>query len=443
MPHTVIMPKLGQTVEESTILKWHKKVGDKVSKGDVLFEIETDKAVLDVESFVEGTLLKITVNEGETVPVLVPVAFIGQPGETLPDLPSVPTVTPASPREAAISIPRSDIPIRPYTVTPAAPQSVPVLAGLPAKRKISPRARQLARESAISCEQISGTGPGGRITEKDVLRYLDAKKYNELKITPAAKALAVKEGIDLLGVEPDEPGKIAVGDIERAVAEKPKAMSKMRQVIAQRLSRSFSTAPHFYVTVAVDMTDLREFRKKLLKESKPYSVTDFILKACAIALKEFPAVNSVADGKTVKWHSRVHLGLAVEVKEGLVVPIIRNADTISLAELHENVTSLVAKARDGKLSPAEMTGSTFTISNMGMLKVENFTAIINPGESAILAVASIIPTPVVIKENLVIREIMKITLSSDHRMVDGAMAARFLNRIKDMLEDPETWKNMI
>jgi len=443
------MPKLGQTVEESKILKWHKKAGDTVKKGDVLFEIETDKAVLDVESFFEGVLLKIVVNEGETVPVTVPVAFVGQPGEAIPDIPPVPKATQHAdtPAPVTTSVPHPVASSRPSvaptpTVLQPAPAQTP---GKPARKTISPRARQLAKDCAINHEKINGTGPEGRITEKDVQNYLAVKKYHELKITPAAKALAVREEIDLLEVECGEPGHLAVEDVERAAAEKPKEMSKMRQIIAQRLTRSFTSTPHFYVTVSVDLSKLLELRKQLKKEGKPYSITDFILKSCALALKEFPALNSAihGDGKSVKWHSNVHLGLAVDIKEGLVVPVIRNADRISLLELHEQTKALAAKARDGKLTPAEMSGGTFTISNMGMLNVENFTAIINPGESAILAVSSIIPTPVAVKGQIVARDIMKITVSSDHRLVDGACAARFVNRIKDLLEDTAKWTSMI
>jgi len=438
------MPKLGQTVEESTILKWHKQAGDQVKKGEVLFEIETDKAVLEVESFVDGTLLKIFIRAGESVPVMTPVAFIGQPGDPIPEAPVVVHEPAREAKPDAVSIPHPDIPPRPHVATaPVAPQPVPAPPQTD-RKLISPRARQAAKEHAISYEPIAGTGPGGRITEKDVLKYLEARKYNELRITPAAKALAIKEGIDVLSVEVNDPdGKISTEDIERKIAEKPKEMTKIRQIIAQRLTKSFSSTPHFYVTIAIDMTDLLDFRKKLKRENKPYSVTDFILKASAIALTEFQAVNSTTDGKSVRWHAGVHLGLAVDVKEGLVVPVIRNADTISFSELHEQVIALVAKARDGKLKPGEMTGSTFTISNMGMLNVENFTAIINPGESAILAIASIFETPAAIKGEIKIRSIMKATVSSDHRIVDGAMAARFINRIKNLLEDTNKWTNMI
>ena len=446
MAHTVIMPKLGQTVEESTVLKWHKRSGDPVKKGEILFEIETDKAVLEVESFVDGTLLKIIVQEGETVPVTTPVAFIGQPGEPIPEIPAVVREPPKESKPTALPIlpiPLSVTP--PHQPSPGSPTPPPAAPILPPSRKlISPRARQLAKERAISHEPITGTGPAGRVTEKDVLIYLEAKKYNELRITPAAKALAIKEEIDILSVETEEKDRrISIEDIEQKIAEKPKEMSKIRQIIAQRLTKSFTSTPHFYVTAAIDMTDLLDFRKKLKKENKHYSVTDFILKASAKALKEFPALNSTTDGKSVRWHSRIHLGLAVEVKEGLVVPVIRNADSISFLELHEQVIALVAKARDGKLKPGEMTGSTFTVSNMGMLNIDNFTAIINPGESAILAIAGIFATPTVVKNEIKIRSIMKVTVSSDHRIVDGACAARFVNRIKDTLEDVKTWENMI
>ena len=219
--------------------------------------------------------------------------------------------------------------------------------------------------------------------------YLDAKGYDQLRISPAAKQLAAKEKLDLLAIQgTGESGRISVADVERALAEKPKPMSKMRQIIAQRLTQSVVTAPHFFVTVEVDMTDLVEFRAQLKEKGAPYTVTDFISQAVVLTLKEFPEVNSSTDGKTTRWHSHVHLGLAVSLEQGLVVPVIRNADELTMAELNARSKELADKARAGKLTPDEMTGSTFTISNMGMLDVENFTAIINPGESAILAVSS-------------------------------------------------------
>jgi pyruvate dehydrogenase E2 component (dihydrolipoamide acetyltransferase) len=436
MVQIVSMPKLGQTVEESTVVKWHKQPGDQVAKGEIIFEIETDKAVLEIESFFEGTLLKIIVPEGATVPVTAPVAFIGTPGEPLPELPPLPAKP--KPEEAAV-------PAGPVAAAPVQSAAIPAAsAAPPASRKkiISPRARRLLKKHPVNPDPIPGTGPGGRITEKDVLGYLAASGYSRLRLTPAAKALALKEGIDVLSLEP-AADRITLETIKEAAAEKPREMSKIRQIIARRLTQSFTSVPHFYVSVSADVTELVNFRKELKKAGKPYSITDFILKSSALALVQFPEVNSTTDGRTVRWHRRVHLGLAVAVKEGLVVPVIRNADTISLDALHAQCLSLAQKARDGKLLPDEMTGSTFTISNMGMLDVDDFTAIINPGESAILAVASIRETPVVRKGQIVIRALMGLTLSADHRLVDGALAAQFINQVKSQLEDLPLWKNMI
>jgi pyruvate dehydrogenase E2 component (dihydrolipoamide acetyltransferase) len=220
-------------------------------------------------------------------------------------------------------------------------------------------------------------------------------------------------------------------------------MSRMRQVIAQRLTQSVLTAPHFYVTVEADMTDLLALRKEINEGSVKYSVTDFILKAVILALVELPVVNSTTDGKTIRWHAVVHLGLATSLDDGLVVPVIHDAETLTMQELHQAAEALAARAREGKLRPDEMTGSTFTVSNMGMLNVENFTAIINPGESAILAVSSTVQRPVVRDGTVVVRAVMKMTLSSDHRIIDGATAVRFINAIRSKLEDMELWKSLM
>jgi pyruvate dehydrogenase E2 component (dihydrolipoamide acetyltransferase) len=310
--------------------------------------------------------------------------------------------------------------------------------------RISPRAAALARDSVIDPAGIKGSGPGGRVVEKDVKAYLDAKGYHRLRVSPAAKRLAAKEKLDLLAIQGTGPaGRIDIADVERAVAEKPKPMSQMRQIIGQRLTQSVVTAPHFYVTAEVDMTDLIGFRARLKERGAPYTVTDFISLAVVLALKEFPDVNSSTDGKTVRWNGRVHLGIAVSLEQGLVVPVIRNADELTIAELNARSRELTEKARAGKLAPDEMTGGTFTISNMGMLDVENFTAIINPGESAILAVSSVLKKPVVRDDEVVVRSVMKMTLSSDHRLIDGAMAARFINALKKKIEDVELWKRLV
>jgi len=473
MVRPITMPKLGQTEEVGTLVRWRKRVGDTVAKGDILFEIETDKAVLEAESFFEGTLLKIVVQEGTTVPINTTVGFVGDPGEAIPETaqpapeprraeaPSVSIEAPRPPApslarglpEARVERPVSQVrhvgAVRAPSPEGFGPQGEPPLHPAPAVIaapevfRISPRAAKLARESAINPSPIVGTGPYGRIVERDVKNYLESKGYYQLRIAPAAKRLAAKENIDILSLSAEiGPGRITVALIERAIAEKPQPMSRMRQVIAARLTESFNTTPHFYVTVAVDMTELVNFRSELNAQGVSYTLTDFILKAVALSLVEFPIVNSSTDGKNVRWHSKVHLGLAVNFEQGLVVPVIRDADALSLAELHDRASELVAKARAGKLTPDEMGGSTFTISNMGMLDIENFTAIINPGESAILAVSSTLKQPAVKDGQIVVRDIMKMTLSSDHRIIDGAAAARFANAIKQKLEEISLWKRL-
>jgi pyruvate dehydrogenase E2 component (dihydrolipoamide acetyltransferase) len=459
MVRPITMPKLGQSEEVGTLVRWRKKVGDTVARGDILFEIETDKAVLEVESFFEGTLLKTVVQEGTTVPINSTVGFVGDPGEAIPEAtapapearkPEPPSVSKEAPRPPAPSPargmlePRFERPVAPgelrvvERVTPT-----PSVMAAPEVFRISPRAAKLARESAINPSPIVGTGPYGRIVERDVKNYLESKGYYQLRITPAAKRLAAKENIDILTLDgKNAPGRITVAVVERAIAEKPQPMSRMRQVIAARLTESFTTTPHFFVTVAVDMTELVNFRSELKAQGASYTVTDFIVKAVALSLVEFPIVNSTTDGKNVRWHSKVHLGLAVNLEQGLVVPVLRDAGDLSLAELHDCASELVAKARAGKLTPDEMGGSTFTVSNMGMLDIENFTAIINPGESAILAVSSTLEQPVVKDGQIVVRDIMKMTLSSDHRIIDGATAARFANAIKQKLEEISLWKRL-
>jgi pyruvate dehydrogenase E2 component (dihydrolipoamide acetyltransferase) len=219
-------------------------------------------------------------------------------------------------------------------------------------------------------------------------------------------------------------------------------MTRMRQIIAQRLTESYTHAPHFFVTVSADVTDVETLRAGLKAQGASYTLTDFILKAAAMALEQFPVVNSTSDGESIRWHSNIDLGLAVALEQGLVVPVIRRANELTLAEIHARAQELTAKARAGQLTPAEMTGSTFTISNLGMMDVENFTAIINPGESAILAVSSGAKQPVVRNDQVVVRSMMKMTLSSDHRLIDGAMAARFLNSIRKTLEEISLWQRL-
>jgi pyruvate dehydrogenase E2 component (dihydrolipoamide acetyltransferase) len=437
MVQPVVMPKPGQMTESCTVIRWLKKEGEGVQKGELLFEIETDKAALEVESFASGTLLKILVGEGQAAPVQAVVGYIGEPGEAIPSAPPVPSenqsgwfsATPAPLPPAPAPPARSENQSGWFSATPA-----------PAAFKISPRAARLAKASAIDPTPIRGSGPGGRVVEKDVKAYLESRGYAGLRATPAAKELAVREGIDLLALGVGDR-RITVEDVRRAIEERPRPMSRMRQVIAQRMVESVTTAPHFFVTVSADMTALSEWRAELKAGGASLSYNDFILKAAALALRELPEANSSTDGRTVRRHGRIHLGLAVNIEGGLVVAVLRDADGLSLAEIHEKAADLAERARRGKLGPDETTGSTFTVSNLGMLDVENFTAIINPGESAILAVGSILPAPVVRDGRVAVRSMMKMTLSADHRILDGASAARFLNALKARLEDIEAWKS--
>ena len=450
MATPIIMPKFGQMTEESAIVEWLKQEGDKVAKGDILFTVETDKSVMEVESFEEGTLLKIVVKPGVNVPVQSTVGFLGKPGEAIPAT-AAPAPAPAAPQPAATAAPSPAaqtgraVPSAPRTLATAAPAATaPVVSApapsAPALFRISPRAAALAKQCVIDPKPIKGSGPEGRIVERDVKQYLESRGYNQLRVSPAAKELALKEGLDLLAIPPGEGGRIAVADVQRAIAEKPKPMNKMRQIIAQRLTQSIVTQPHFYCTVSVDMTDLIAYRNQLKAAGAPYTITDFISQAVVLCLQEFPVVNSSTDGRTTRWHSQVNLGLAVSIEGGLVVPVIRDAGQLTLMEICTTAKQLADKARAGKLTPDEMTGGTFTISNMGMLNVENFHAIINTGEGAILAVASTMKQPVVRDDKIVIRQIMKMTLSVDHRLIDGALGAQFVNAVKAKLENVELWK---
>ena len=457
MATPIIMPKFGQMTEESAIVEWLKKEGDKIAKGDILFTVETDKSVMEVESFEAGTLLKIVVPPHVNVPVQSTVGFLGNPGEAIPAV-AAPAPAPAAPKPAAAAAPgsRQRRPLarldrkksdtrraggrRSVAPAPVAPLPAPAA---PSLFRISPRAAALAKHSVIDATRIKGTGPEGRVVEKDVRNYLQQHGYDKLRISPAAKELAAREKLDVLTIQAtDDSGRISVADVQRALAEKPKPMSKMRQVIAQRLTQSFRDTPHFYLTISVDMTELIAYRNQLKAAGAPYTVTDFIAEAVVLTLQEFPAVNSSTDGKTTRWSSHVNLGIAVSLEQGLVVPVIRAAEHLPLIELCQQSKALVEKARAGKATPDELSGGTFTISNMGMMDVESFAPIINPGESAILGVASTKPQPVVRDGKIVVRQMMKLTLSCDHRIVDGALGAKFTNAIKQKLEDLELWKRL-
>jgi len=453
MAKEVILPKLGQTMEEGTVVKWLKKEGDSVKKGDILLEIQTDKAVLEVESFAEGTLLKALAKEGDVVPVLQVIGYVGKTGEKLPETKAAPkaetpkTEAPPKPvaveKKAAPAVVAAPAPVISSVPTPA---PMPVPAAAPAvssgRLLISPRARKLVNESVINPRKISGSGPEGRIVEKDVLAYLEQAGYYDLKITPTAKILAREHNIDITEIKGSGPGgRVGKADVLKAQREKPKTLSQMRGIIARRMSQSALNVPHFFSTAVVDMTPIVELRTRL-KKSDPdlkISFNDFVVSAVAQPLREFPLVNSVCFGDTYTTHEEINVGVAVSLDDGLIVPVIRNADRKKLSQIGQEGRELAEKARSKKLTPEEYTGGTFTVSNMGMLGVESFTAIINPGEGAILAVGAIQPTPMAVNGDIKVRSIMKMTLSSDHRIIDGATAASFMAVLKEKLET-SNWK---
>jgi len=416
MPHAVRMPKPGQMTEECVLSLWLKGEGDAVAKGDVLFEIETDKSTMEVESFHDGVLLRRLVAEGETVPVNAICAWIGAPGAEVPDEAEPETTPPdqvdPTPVEAsavavavAVAAP-APAPAPGARTTPPPPLPVAPASAIPSHERlaISPRASRLAAEAGLDPRSIRGTGPDGRIVERDVAAAI---------ALPAAST--------------------HWGDVDDAA---PRPLSRIRQVIAERLTLSATTIPAFNVTVAADVTRLLALRDELRDRGTRLTVTDFVLAAAAQTLAELPDVNSRTDGRSVWVRRGVHLGVAVALPTGLVVADIHDADRLGLLELHDRAAERIAAARAGTLAVDDMTGSTFTVSNLGMFGVDAFSAIINPGESAILAVAGAIPTAVAVGDGIAVRTIMKLTLSADHRLVDGELGARFLNAIRRRLEDP-------
>ncbi|MCJ7711347.1 MAG: 2-oxo acid dehydrogenase subunit E2, partial [Chloroflexi bacterium] len=398
---------------------WRKREGDHVARGDVLFEIETDKSAMEVEAFDEGVLLRIVAQEGATVPVNQVCAWVGQEGEAIPETPE----PPAAAAQAAAAPAVTTAPVPAVATAPAAavaPMAAPAPApGEGSRLRISPRASRAAADAGIDPRTITGTGPEGRITEKDV--------------TAAVAARAAAAPVPAPAISP----AVAPADGE----EEPRPLSRMRRVIADRLTASWTTIPHFTVTVAVDVTRLLALRAELKAAGTNLTVTDFVLSATAQTLAEFPAVNSRTDGVSSWARRRVHLGVAVSLPGGLVVPVIRDADRLTLGEIHDRAADLAVGARSGTLPVDDLTGSTFTVSNLGMFAVDEFSAIINPGEAAILAVASATPTVVAMGDGMAIRSIMKLTLSADHRQVDGELAARFLGALRRRLEDTAAYRS--
>jgi pyruvate dehydrogenase E2 component (dihydrolipoamide acetyltransferase) len=435
MAEIVRMPKLSDTMTEGVVAAWHKKVGDPVKSGEVLAEIETDKATMEFESFTDGVLLHIGVEKGKTAAVDSVLAVLGKAGEDITALlageaAAAPKAEAAPKKEepkgqeqgqaATVAAAPAPAPApAPEKAKPAASGSVPapkplfgggasVATSAPATNgrvKASPLAKQLAEEKGIDIGRVVGSGPEGRVTKQDVENF---------------------------------SGGGAVYGAPQIEKYEEVPVSQMRKTIAKRLSESLFTAPHFYLTLELDMERAMSVRESINKQVAPEKVSfnDLVIKACAVALKQHPKVNSSWLGDRIRYNEHVHIGVAVAVEEGLLVPVVRFADGKALRTIGNEVRDLAKRAKDKKLQPADWEGNTFTISNLGMFGIDEFTAIINPPDACILAVGGIMEKPVVKNGTIVVGHTMKVTLSCDHRVVDGATGAAFLNTLKSLLEEP-------
>ncbi|HHY91498.1 MAG TPA: 2-oxo acid dehydrogenase subunit E2 [Clostridiales bacterium] len=465
MAEVVIMPKLGFNMDVGKLVKWYKSEGDKIKKGEPFFAIETDKTNIDIEATCDGVVKKLLIQEGDSVAVTTPIAIIGEENEDVEEL-----------IQKELSVAAGDLdekrngPIQEKeekkTETVQQP-SVNRLQGTD-RIKITPRARRIAKENNLDIERlpIVGTGFQGGICARDVLNFLEESK---VKATPLALKLSELEKIDLSTVQGSGvKGKVMKQDVEGvinrmkqkeseikeetaqeiAVTEDGKEVlevvpySGIRKIIGDRMSQSKFTAPHLYFTRSVDMSNLLAFRKQVnASQEKKTSVTDYIVLAVVKALQKYPDVNASLIGDKIYKYKSINVGVAVAADSGLIVPVIKNAEKMSLLEISTEASRLIEKARAGKLLPAEYTGGTFSVSNLGMFGIENFTAIINPPEAAILAVSATEKRAVVVtnekgEDEIVIRPMMNITLTVDHRLIDGALAAQFVGEVKAQLENP-------
>ena len=398
MATKIMMPKLSDTMDEGVILKWLRKEGEKIKQGEILAEIESDKADMELEAYDSGVVRKIVVPEGGKAPIGGLIAIIGDPDE---DISSLLSDVPAPAK--AVEKPAETIG---QGKTSEQPTAGPVADG---RTKASPLARRLAGENKIDLTKVNGSGPQGRIIKRDLESVLTGK-------APAAA----------FSSKPIIPGTAEIVEL-----------SLIRKTIAKRMAESKTTAPHFYETVEVDMDPAITFRDQINNVTElKLSFTDIVVKATATALMQHPQVNATYLGDKMRQYHYAHIGIAVALDEGLVTPILRNCEQKRLEQINAELRDLADRARTRKLKPEEYTGATFTISNLGMFGIEQFAAIVNPPEGAILAVGTIVEKPVVKSGQIVIGHTMKVTLSSDHRIIDGAVAARFLQALKKILENP-------
>jgi pyruvate dehydrogenase E2 component (dihydrolipoamide acetyltransferase) len=405
MAEVIRMPKMSDTMTEGVIHTWLKKVGDDIKPGDILAEVETDKATMELENYVKGTLLHIGVPDGGTVPVDAIIAIVGQKGEDISAL--------LQDNVASVKAQNNTLPVaESIPVAEEAKKSEVKTAINDGRIKASPLAKKLAQEKGIDLAAVHGSGDNGRIVKRDVEQFKDT-----------SKSVSVKE-IEL-------PSIVA----EESFHEVP--VSQMRKVIARRLSESKNTAPHFYLTTSINMDNAIAARKKMNEISNfKISVNDIIIKAVALALRKNPNVNASWLGDKIRYNHHINIGVAVAIDDGLIVPVVKFADNKSIAHISAEVKQLVDKAKNKKLQPNEFEGNTFTISNLGMYGIDEFTAIINPPDACILAVGAAKETVIAESGVMKIANVMKVTLSCDHRVVDGAVGSAFLQTLKTLLEDP-------
>lgn len=464
MAEAIRMPLLSDTMKEGVIAEWLKKVGDTVKSDDIIAEVETDKATMEVMPYVDGTLLYIGVEKGKGIPINGIMAIIGKPGEDFQSILDAENgvATKAAP-VAAQATPVVAAPVAEATSASSgaslhklfewvpestkAPVAEAPVAEVPVEEpthtsderlKASPLAKRLAEEKGVDLHEIKGSGDYGRIIKRDIDTFVPAPKVAPVVSapTPVAAPISVPVAPTPAPAKPSTPVVAAAPGVE-SYTDTP--LSQMRRIIAQKLAESKFSAPHFYLRMTINMDNAMEARKAI-NELSPVKVSfnDLIIKACAMALRRHPAINSSWMGDFIRQNNHIHIGTAVAVDEGLIVPVIKFADQKSLSQIAEEAQTLIGKARNKKLQIPDFTGNTFTISNLGMMDIDDFTAIINPPDSCILAVGKIAPSAVVENGQVVVRNLMRLTLSCDHRSVDGSVGAKFLQTLKAHLENPVT-----
>jgi pyruvate dehydrogenase E2 component (dihydrolipoamide acetyltransferase) len=434
MASQIVMPKMSETMEEGVVVKWLKREGDRVATGDALAEIETDKAVLELEATTPGVLRQILAQEDSKVPVGQLLAVIGAEDEDISPLVAG-SATPSSQTSPSLTgAPAATPAATPVMASPAVTSVTRHEAATRERIDASPLARRMAEEAGIDIAHVRGTGPGGRVLKRDIEAFLAQPRSQPSQPTPAIAPSPAAAAVPRLH---DEVAQLEAGALDYVEQE----LNMMRKTIARRMTLSKTTAPHFYLTTEIDMArviSLRQSLNELAVDDARISFNDMIVKALANALRQFPRLNvSYADDK-LRQHQRVHISMAVAIDEGVITPVIRDCDRKSLGEIARESKELTERARARRLKPEEYTGGTFSISNLGMYDVEDFGAIINPPEAAILAVGAIKEQAVVVDGQLGVGQRMKLTLSCDHRAVDGATAAQFMQIVKRLLEHPLT-----